>query len=95
MKTDDKAFFCDLFIYLFKCRVIVFEILAVKMEFYTLEPKIAYAVYLPECVRRIRDDYPAVKAEVLAQWPLIQKEYSFAARASQLKEIAEKHKRFF
>ena len=40
------------------------------------------------CVRRIRDDYPAVKAEVLAQWPLIRKEYSFEARARELMRIA-------
>lgn len=41
-----------------------------------------------ECIRQIRDDYPAVRAEVLAQWPLIQKEYSFEARAGELIRIA-------
>jgi len=41
------------------------------------------------CVEKLRDDYESVKAEVDAQWPLIQKEYSFERRAVQLKEMAE------
>lgn len=40
-----------------------------------------------ECVRKIQRDYPAIRKKVLEQWPLIQREYSFGARAEQLMEI--------
>ena len=41
-----------------------------------------------ECVERMENDYDSVKAEVDAQWPLIEREYSFAARARRLTELA-------
>ena len=41
------------------------------------------------CVRRIRDDYEDVAANVRKVWPLIRDEYSFEARAKQLLKLAE------
>ena len=44
------------------------------------------------CIETLEKDYAAVRARVLAQWPRIQKEYSFEVRAKELLEIAEKHR---
>lgn len=40
------------------------------------------------CIKTLETDYPAVKAKAAAQWEMIQKEYSFEARAKELVEIA-------
>lgn len=45
-----------------------------------------------ECVRRMEQDYEAIRAKVREQWPLIQEKYSFGARAEQLMEIAKEYK---
>lgn len=44
-----------------------------------------------ECIKRIETDYERVRAKVREQWPLIQREYSFEARARQLLELAKKY----
>ena len=44
-----------------------------------------------ECVRRMEQDYEAIRAKVREQWPLIQEKYSFGARSEQLMEIAGKY----
>lgn len=44
-----------------------------------------------ECVKRIETDYEGVRAKVREQWPLIQREYSFEARARQLLELAKRY----
>ena len=46
-----------------------------------------------ECVRQIEENYEDVKKRVLAQQELIKENYSFAARARELTEIAAKYKR--
>lgn len=43
------------------------------------------------CIKRIECDYDTVRSKVREQWPLIQKEYSFAARARQLIELAKQY----
>ena len=43
------------------------------------------------CAEKIKNDYEEVKEKVLAQWPLIQAQYSFRTRAQQLKEIADQY----
>lgn len=40
------------------------------------------------CVRQIEENYDEIKKKVQEQWPLIQKEYSFEARAKELLQIA-------
>lgn len=45
------------------------------------------------CIRQIQDNYEEIKGRVLAQWDLIQREYSFEARARELVEIAEAYRR--
>jgi len=44
-----------------------------------------------ECIKRIETDYEGVRAKVREQWLLIQREYSFEARARQLLELAKKY----
>lgn len=44
------------------------------------------------CIRAVEEDYDQVKEKVLAQWPMIKKEYSFETRARELVEIAGKYK---
>lgn len=46
-----------------------------------------------ECLRRIEEDYDAVKETVKEQWDMIREKYSFEARAKELVEIAERYKR--
>ena len=43
-----------------------------------------------ECIRRVNEDYDGIQKRAAEQWPLIQREYSFEARARQLVELAEK-----
>lgn len=45
-----------------------------------------------KCVQRIEQDYPAIRAKVREQWPMIQREYSFGVRAEQLIEIVKRFK---
>lgn len=44
-----------------------------------------------ECVRRVAEDYEAIRMKAQKQWPLIQKGYSFGVRAEQLIEIARRY----
>lgn len=44
-----------------------------------------------ECLRRIEEDYDAVKEKVDAQWEVIKEKYSFEVRTKELVEIAEKY----
>lgn len=44
-----------------------------------------------DCIRKVEQDYDAIRLKVREQWPLIQKEYSFKTRAKQLLEMAEQY----
>ena len=44
-----------------------------------------------QCIQTLENNYSEVKAKVAAQWPLIQEQFSFEARAKELIEIAEKY----
>lgn len=44
------------------------------------------------CVKKLEQDYDAVKARAMAQFGMIQKDYSFERRAEELLEIAEKYR---
>ena len=45
-----------------------------------------------DCVRQIETDYGEIKRRVLQQQRLIKEQFSFAARAEELLQIAEKYK---
>ena len=45
------------------------------------------------CVKKVENDYEAVKAKALEQYDMIKKEYSFERRVEELLEIAEKYKK--
>lgn len=45
------------------------------------------------CIKKVENDYEAVKAKVLEQYDMIKKEYSFERRVEELLEIAEKYKK--
>jgi len=46
-----------------------------------------------ECIRKIEEDYDSVKQKVKEQWGLIQREYSFEARAKELVRITDRFRR--
>ena len=43
------------------------------------------------CIKKVEHNYDTIRWKVKEQWPLIQKEYSFRARAIQLLEIAKQY----
>ena len=45
------------------------------------------------CIKKVENDYEAVKAKALEQYDMIKKEYSFERRVEELLEIAEKYKK--
>lgn len=45
------------------------------------------------CVKKVENDYEAVKAKALEQYDMIKKEYSFERRVEELLEIAEKYRK--
>ena len=45
------------------------------------------------CIKKVENDYEAVKAKALEQYGMIKKEYSFERRVEELLEIAEKYKK--
>lgn len=48
---------------------------------------------LMPCVKKVENDYEAVKAKALEQYDMIKKEYSFERRVEELLEIAEKYRK--
>ena len=45
------------------------------------------------CIKKVENDYEAVKAKALEQYDMIKKEYSFERRVEELLEITEKYKK--
>ena len=45
------------------------------------------------CIKKVENDYEAVKAKALEQYDMIKKEYSFERRVEELLEIAEKYRK--
>lgn len=45
------------------------------------------------CIKKIENDYEAVKAKAMEQYDMIKKEYSFERRVEELLEIAEKYRK--